>query len=184
MTTNRKFSCLLIALSLAACAGAPGSRTSAQGGIRPATETGPSPAEEWAQRWRAPAPQQGSEQVRKAAAAMLEGIRLYDNGEFDDAIVKLSAADIRTSAAPIRVEALKYIAFSYCVTKDLADCRRAFDMALGIDADFELGRGEGGHPMWGPVFEQAKAASEQDRARVSLDHARERWRSMDTWRPR
>ena len=35
-----------------------------------------------------------------------------------------------------------------------------------------------------PVFEQAKAASEQLRARASLAHARERLRSQDLWRPR
>jgi hypothetical protein len=184
MTSHRAvLAGLLLPLLLGACAGTP-SPSAAQGGIRPATETGPSPAEEWAQRWRAAAPQQGHEQVRKAATAMVDGIRLYDNGDFDAAIARLSEPDVRSSPDPIRVEALKYIAFSYCVTRDMADCRHAFNAALAIDADFELGKGEGGHPMWGPVFDQAKAASENDRARTSLDHARARWRSMDgTWRP-
>ena len=139
--------------------------------------------EEWLQRWGEGGPQQEHDEVRKAAAAMLEGIRLYDNGEFDTAIAKLSEPEIRTAPGPIRVEALKYVAFSYCVTRDLADCRHAFDMALSIDPDFALGRGEGGHPMWGPVFEQAKGASEQHRVRASLAHARERWREPAPWRP-
>jgi len=185
MTSYRPFFAgLLLPLLLGACAGTPPSRSAAQGGIRPATEAGPSAAEEWAQRWRAAAPQQGHEQVRKAATAMVDGIRLYDNGDFDAAIARLSEPEVRSSPSPIRVEALKYIAFSYCVTRDLPDCRHAFDAALAIDADFELGTGEGGHPMWGPVFDQAKAASENHRARASLDGSRARWRSMDgTWRP-
>lgn len=188
MTRHRTFlACLLFPLSLAGCAGVADSLTAARGGIRPATEAGATDAGEWAQRWSAQAPQQdqepGQDQVRKAAAAMVDGIRLYDNGDFDDAIARLSEPEVRAAPAPMRVEALKYIAFSHCVTRDLLDCRLAFDTALALDRDFELGRGEGGHPMWGPVFEGAKAASEQLRAHASLAHARERWRSQDLWRP-
>jgi hypothetical protein len=169
----------LFPLLLGACAGAPSSGPAAAGG----TAATYSPAEAWRERWNAPAPQQGNEQVRKSAAAMLEGIRRYDNGDFADAIARLDDAEIRSAPGPIRVEALKYIAFSHCVTRDLADCRLAFDTALGIDADFELGRGEGGHPMWGPVFEQAKAASEKGRVRATLGHRLERWRGSESWRP-
>jgi hypothetical protein len=184
MTTHRTLlACLLFPLSLAGCAGISASITSARGGIRPATEAGAPGLGEWAERWHAQASPQEQEQVRTAAAAMLEGIRLYDNGDFMEAIARLSEPEIRNSPGPIRVEALKYIAFSYCVTKDLADCRHAFDTALTINPDFELGRGEGGHPMWGPVFEEAKAVSEQVRARASVVQARERWRGQDPWRP-
>ena len=188
MTRHRTFlACLLFPLSLAGCAGMADSITAARGGVRPATEAGAPGADEWAQRWSAQtAPQDqepGQDQVRKAAAAMVDGIRLYDNGDFDDAIARLSASEIRSAPGPMRVASLKYIAFSHCVTRDLPDCRLAFDTALALDPDFELGRGEGGHPMWGPVFEQAKAASEQLRARASLAHARERLRSQDLWRP-
>lgn len=177
--------CLLLPLSLAGCAGMPHATTAAQGGVRAATEAGAPDGDEWVQRWHPlAAPQeQEHEQVRKAAATMLDGIRLYDNGDFDDAIARLSEPEIRNAPGPIRVEALKYIAFSYCVTRRLDACRRAFDTALAIDPDFELGYGEGGHPMWGPVFEQARTVSEQARARASLVHARERWRSQDMWRP-
>jgi hypothetical protein len=191
MNAYRTLARLLLPLSLAGCAGTSNSLMAAQGGIRPATVAGaPEDAQsgeqlpaEWIERWQAQAPQQEQEQVRKAAQAMLEGIRLYDNGDFDEAIARLGEPEIRTSPVPIRVEALKYIAFSYCVTRDLLDCRHAFDTALGIDPGFELGRGEGGHPMWGPVFEQAKAASENGRSRASLRQARERLRSQDLWRP-
>jgi uncharacterized protein YceK len=179
--------CLLLPLTLGGCTSMSTSALSAQGGIQPATEAGAPDEmqldEQWIQRWHAQAPQQEQEQVRKAAAAMLDGIRLYENGDFMDAIARLGEPEIRSAPGPIRVEALKYIAFSYCVTRDLVDCRHAFDTALGIDPGFALGRGEGGHPMWGPVFEQAKAASDKAHTRASLSHARERWRGQDLWRP-
>jgi hypothetical protein len=128
--------------------------------------------------------QPGHEEVRKAAAVMIDGIRRYDNGDFDDAIAILSAPELRAAPDAIRVEALKYIAFSYCVTGRTDDCRSAFVTALAIDADFDLSKGEVGHPMWGPVFVAAKADSEKDRVRMLAAHARERWRGLDLWRPR
>ena len=173
MTTHQTLpACLLFALALAGCADLS------------VSSTVPPTADIWVQRWSAPEPQQASEQLRKAAAGMVDGIRRYDNGDFDDAIAILDAPEVRSAPAAMRLEALKYIAFSYCVTQHAADCRHAFDTALAIDPDFALGKGEGGHPMWGPVFEQAKAVSDRDRVRVSLAHARERWRNVDPWRPR
>jgi len=56
----------------------------------------------------------------------------------------------------IQVEAYKYLAFSYCVTSRQALCKQQFEKALKLDPTFELGRGEKGHPLWGPVFEKAK----------------------------
>jgi hypothetical protein len=58
------------------------------------------------------------------------------------------------------VTALKYTAFSYCVTSRPAQCRQAFDKALRLDPSFQLAPGEYGHPLWGPVF--AKAKKERD----------------------
>lgn len=124
------------------------------------------------------------EQVRTAATVMLEGIGLYDNGDYQKAISKLSELVSQEVPLAIRVEALKYIAFSYCVMERYPECRHAFDSALKIDADFELGPSEGGHPMWGPIFEQAKVASKTDRAPASIDRESERWRGIDTWRAR
>lgn len=128
--------------------------------------------------------QAGYEDVSKAAATLLEGIRLYENGNFKEAIAALSAPDVQAAPAAIRVDALKYTAFSYCVLENYAQCRRAFDLALGLDPDFALRTSEHGHPMWGPVFNAAKATSEQNRTHTSLDRERERWRGVDLWRAR
>lgn len=128
--------------------------------------------------------QPGHEAMRQAAAALLDGIRLYDNGHFKGAIAVLEAPSLRAAPDAMRVEALKYIAFSYCVMEDYAPCRHAFDLSLGIDPDFTLRDSERGHPMWGPVFDAAKADSERHRVQASTDRERERWRGIDLWRAR
>jgi len=94
----------------------------------------------------------GREQV-----ALREGIRLYNDGDFNGAIKRLNSTDIR-SGAPLqtRTMALKYTAFSYCVTSRPKQCQQAFEKALKIDPDFSLEPGEQGHPLWGPAFERAK----------------------------
>ena len=90
-------------------------------------------------------------------AALREGIRLYNEGDFNGAIKRLGSNDIRSnSPARIRVEALKYQAFSYCVTSRPKQCEQAFEAALKIDPDFSLESGEQGHPLWGPAYERAK----------------------------
>jgi hypothetical protein len=122
--------------------------------------------------------------MREAAALLLDGIQLYDNGHFTDAIATLGMPAMGAAPEPMRVEALKYTAFSYCVMDDYGHCRHAFERALAIDAGFELSKSERGHPMWGSVFDAAKAASEQERAHSALDGERERWRGIDLWRAR
>lgn len=99
-----------------------------------------------------PRPDSGRDQV-----ALREGIRLYNEGDFNGAIKRLSSNDIR-GGSPLRtrVTALKYTAFSYCVTSRPKQCEQAFEKILKIDPDFTLEPGEQGHPLWGPAFERAK----------------------------
>jgi hypothetical protein len=95
----------------------------------------------------------------KESAALREGIRLYNDGDFDGAIKRLSARDLSSAPPTTRVAALKYLAFSYCVTSRPAQCRQSFDKALRLDPGFDLAPGEQGHPLWGPVFVKAKLAA-------------------------
>jgi hypothetical protein len=95
----------------------------------------------------------------KDSAGLREGVRLYNDGDFDGAIKRLSARDVSNGPLPARIAALKYIAFSYCVTSRPAQCRQSFDKALRLDPTFELAPGEQGHPLWGPVYIKAKLAS-------------------------
>ena len=135
------------------------------GGVHPAANADHPRAEAVLARDRQPAPVRESsrepaarEGARDSAAALRDGIRLYNDGDFTNAIVKLNAPEIQSANAATRTSALKYTAFSYCVTQRPAQCRQAFDRALRLDANFALAPGEEGHPMWAPVFEKARAA--------------------------
>lgn len=91
--------------------------------------------------------------------ALREGIALYDKGDYNGAIRRLTGSDMNGAGQRERLTALKYTAFSYCLTGRQALCRQSFDRALKLDASFDLGPGEHGHPQWGPVFAQAKQAA-------------------------
>lgn len=107
---------------------------------------------------RQPVREASQDTGRDASATLREGIRLYANGDFTGAIAKLDAPDIQAASLATRVSALKYTAFSYCVTQRPVPCRQAFDKALRLDANFALAPGEEGHPMWGPVYDKARAS--------------------------
>jgi len=102
------------------------------------------------------APANGQAGAAAASPGLKEGIALYDNGDYNGAIKRLGGADVATGPKAVQLEALKYTAFSYCVTSRQSLCRQQFDKALKLDALFDLDPGEHGHPLWGPVFVRAK----------------------------
>ena len=93
--------------------------------------------------------------------ALREGIALYDKGDYHGAIRRLNGSDMNGAGQRERLAALKYTAFSYCLTGRQALCRQTFDRAFKLDPSFDLGPGEHGHPQWGPVFTQAKQAAQR-----------------------
>jgi hypothetical protein len=95
----------------------------------------------------------------RESSGLREGIRLYNDGDFEGAIRRLSARDLNNGPLATRLTAIKYTAFSYCVTGRPAQCRQSFDKALRLDPSFDLDPGEQGHPLWGPVFAKAKQAA-------------------------
>ncbi len=92
---------------------------------------------------------------------LAEGVSLYEAGDFVGAIRTLNAPEIARSDAAAQIEANKYLAFSYCVTTRRTLCRRSFDRALALDSGFALKPAEAGHPLWGPVFVQARKAADK-----------------------
>ena len=90
--------------------------------------------------------------------ALAEGIELYNKGDFNGAIKRLGAAEITAGSKASQLEALKYQAFSYCVTSRKTLCGKQFEKALKLDPAFDLAPGEHGHPLWGPVFTRLKKA--------------------------
>jgi len=95
----------------------------------------------------------------KDAGGLQEGIKLYDDGDYNGAIRRLGARDLNNGPLATRLTALKYTAFSYCVTARPTQCRQTFDKALRLDPSFDLAPGEHGHPLWGPVFTKARQAA-------------------------
>lgn len=91
-----------------------------------------------------------------AQQALASGIEAYNKGDFNNAIKRLSAPEIANADKPTQLSALKYSAFSYCVTKRQTQCTQQFVKAFKLDRSFELAPGEKGHPLWTQAFERAK----------------------------
>lgn len=87
--------------------------------------------------------------------ALAEGLRLYEDGDYDQAEQRFLAPAIWHSEPRVQLTALKYLAFTYCVSERPIQCRFAFERALQIDPTFHLTTAESTHPMWGPAFVQA-----------------------------
>jgi Tfp pilus assembly protein PilF len=92
---------------------------------------------------------------RPAERALVEGIRHYDNGQYEGAESALRRALEAGLASPRdRASAHKLIAFITCTSAREAECEAAFRAALAADPAFALSRAEAGHPMWGPVYQR------------------------------
>jgi Tfp pilus assembly protein PilF len=88
------------------------------------------------------------------------GIELYNAGDYAGAIKRLGASnDIWKADKAIQLEALKYMAFSYCVTGHQVQCKQQFEKAVKLDPSFDLAPGEKDHPLWEPVFDKVKKAN-------------------------
>ncbi len=88
-----------------------------------------------------------------------QGIAFYEEGDYRAADRRLMFALEEGLTIPDRVLAHKYLAFIACVSGHQLTCREEFAIALKLDPEFELDEAESGHPIWGPVFRSAKAAS-------------------------
>lgn len=93
--------------------------------------------------------------ARPAEKALLAGIRSYEEAQYAEAEKSLSAS----LAAGFTVSkdaalAHKYLAFIYCTSSRLEECKRAFAAARAVDPGFVLNKKEVGHPQWGPVYKQ------------------------------
>jgi Tfp pilus assembly protein PilF len=95
---------------------------------------------------------------RSAERALIEGIRLYDDGQYAAAELSLKRA-LQAGLASTRDQATahKLIAFVACTSAREAECEAAFRAARAADPAFELAKAEAGHPMWGPVYRRVTA---------------------------
>jgi len=98
-------------------------------------------------------------QVSPLQAQLADGIRLFDLGEFYAAAGRLrNLPNLKSAPVDTQTTALKYLAFSYCVTNRRTLCQEQFEAALKLDPKFDLAPAERGHPIWKVVFERAKAS--------------------------
>ena len=93
--------------------------------------------------------------ARPAEKALLSGMRSYEEAQYPEAEKSLTEA----LAADFTVKkdaslAHKYLAFIYCTSARMEECKQAFLAARAADPSFSLSKKEVGHPQWGPVYKQ------------------------------
>ena len=90
---------------------------------------------------------------RPAEKALLDGLKAYDDAQYDNAERQFrQALGLGLASAKDRAEAHKRLAFIHCAAGRLADCEAEFRLARKADPGFALDRSEAGHPVWGPVY--------------------------------
>jgi outer membrane protein assembly factor BamD (BamD/ComL family) len=105
-------------------------------------------------------PPQPERLSQKVARDTLERAQqAYDEGDYAKAITTLKSGGVSVfeGAEPAtRQSAMKLVAFSYCVSNQIPECRTQFRKLLDVYPNFDLSVAERKHPVWGPAFEAAK----------------------------
>jgi hypothetical protein len=91
--------------------------------------------------------------ARPAEKALLDGLRAYDDAQYDTADRQFRQALALGLASPRdRAEAHKRLAFIHCAAGRLVECEAEFRLARQADHSFTLSTSEAGHPVWGPIY--------------------------------
>ncbi len=93
----------------------------------------------------------------EGAAALSEGLKQYDEGDYGAASKSLQTALGQELSNDERTSAFKHLAFIACSSGKPGACRDEFRKALAFNPQLELGPAEAGNPAWGPVFRAVKA---------------------------
>lgn len=79
-------------------------------------------------------------------------------GQYEAVITQVSNTPaLSTGSVPLHTTALKYKAFSECLTEAKRSCASTFEQILTLNPNFTLLPAEKSHPSWGPVFERVQA---------------------------
>jgi len=90
-------------------------------------------------------------------AQLKSGIAYYEDGNYAQAQRALQGSlNGGLASRTDQARAYKYLAFIYCVTERIAQCRQEFSNAISADPKFTLSAAEAGHPTWGPVFRSVR----------------------------
>jgi hypothetical protein len=98
----------------------------------------------------------------------------YNAGQYANVAQTVGlSVTLQTAPPSVHRPAMKLQAFSYCLQSNTYQCKRSFDKLLQRYPDFDLAPSERDHPMWGPVFAEAKAgansANATARANIGTD---------------
>jgi tetratricopeptide (TPR) repeat protein len=113
--------------------------------------------------------------LARAEQTLREGMIKYDSGEYAQAEKLLETAlQEGLEAKPDKVRAMKHLAFSRCLQKRWADCRKTFIGIYDVDPEFDLTPAEAGHPEWTRTFAGAKAQAKRELAAKAAREAKEK----------
>jgi Tfp pilus assembly protein PilF len=104
-------------------------------------------------------PLRGLFETSKGSSVLSAGLREYENGDYAEAGGDLQTAIDLGLTDSERARAHKHLAFIHCASGRERLCREEFRRALALNPDLELTAAEAGHPAWGPIFVQMKAAA-------------------------
>lgn len=93
----------------------------------------------------------------QAVQILQTGLKQYDQAQYKRAASTLQQAIDRGLAPKSQIIAHKHLAFIYCISNRVSQCRAEFRNAFNLDPRFDLAPAEAGHPQWGPVFRSVKA---------------------------
>lgn len=91
-----------------------------------------------------------------AEAALAQGVKAYQSGQYGQAESQLKAAlKAGLAVSSDTAKAHKHLAFIYCTSKRETQCLAAFKAAKTADPSFALSKAEAGHPMWAKAYKKA-----------------------------
>ncbi len=94
----------------------------------------------------------------------------FHKGEYRTVINKVKQTpETYLGGLSFRSGALKYKAFSECVSRQQTNCRKTFRQLLEINPDFNLKESEANHPQWGKVFTAEKKRSNENQAKAAAN---------------
>ena len=86
-----------------------------------------------------------------------DGLVKYDTGDYPAAQALFTSAIKEGLKKEDQVRAMKFTAFSLCLTEKYQQCRSEFIKIYDVDPKFDLTPAEAGHPSWTRTFAGAKA---------------------------
>ncbi len=79
-------------------------------------------------------------------------------GQYQAVITQVdNTPTLSNGSVRLHTTALKYKAFSECLTEAKRSCAATFEKILTLNPNFTLVPAEKSHPSWGPVFERVQA---------------------------